>query len=114
MGRPITSRPILREALLAALVLALVFLNFGHTTAFARTGYDVDNSWCGDPLSPDPIAHAPCHACRVGEGAALPPPPVTALDVARISVSISYPHTLAPIAPLPLFSYARARGPPLV
>jgi hypothetical protein len=108
-----TSRPILREALLAALVLALVFLNFGHTTAFARTGYDVDSSWCGDPLSPDPVAHAPCHACRVGEGAALPPVPVASIPLVPVTTQVDYRRAIEPVVPASLYSFVQARGPPL-
>jgi hypothetical protein len=113
MGRPTTSRPILREALLAALVLALVFLNFGHNTAFAGAGYDVESSWCGDPLSPDPVAHAPCHACRVGEGAALPPPPLAAIAVVQLALLVDYPEAVPAILPDHIAAFARARAPPL-
>ncbi|MEQ1769942.1 MAG: hypothetical protein ABL879_08890 [Devosia sp.] len=63
------SRILLRDALLGLLVLALVFLNFGHHPALAHDGYGTDNtsSWCGEPVVPADLSHSPCHACRIGD-----------------------------------------------
>jgi hypothetical protein len=72
------------EVVRALAVLAVVFLNFAHAplTSAAPLGdvfapVDVA-SFCGSPAD-DPADHAPCHACRIGSGADLPPaPPVVA------------------------------------
>jgi hypothetical protein len=68
-------------------------------------------SYCGDPLEGGKTQHAPCHACRIGGGADLPPPcPVAppVLDAAVLSYdaveSLVPPHRGAP-TPF-------ARGPP--
>ena len=46
--------PYLRETLLALLVVALIFLNFGHVAVTASGDFRVTpDSWCGDPLLPD-------------------------------------------------------------
>ena len=71
-------RHIAMELVRALAVLALVFLSFGHQPA-AAVAHDHDvltvavtSSFCGD--SPVDTTHAPCHACRIGGGADLPPP----------------------------------------
>ncbi len=68
------------EVVRALAVLAVVFLKFAHAplTSAAPLGdvfapYDVA-SFCGSPVD-DPAEHAPCHACRIGSGADLPPSP---------------------------------------
>lgn len=73
-----------REALLALLVLALVFLNFGHVAPSAGAAYQPASalSFCGDPLLPGDSGHAPCHVCRIGAGAGLPPPVAVVLPAA--------------------------------
>jgi hypothetical protein len=85
----IGTRP-LAEVLRALCVLALVFLNFAHQPAMAApTAEDVltvaaNQSFCGAPVADDE-GHAPCHACRIGSGADLPPvcsEPVALLPVA--------------------------------
>ena len=104
------------ETLRALLVLALVFLNFAHQPAAAapRAG-DVmsvvaSQSFCGEPIADD-RGHAPCHACRIGSGADLPPvmdvpcppmPVAVRLEVEPAAIAI------ARHAPLP----AGARAPP--
>ena len=66
------------ETLRALLVLALIFLNFAHQPAIAApSAGDVmsvvaSQSFCGTPIADDE-GHAPCHACRIGGGADLPP-----------------------------------------
>jgi hypothetical protein len=84
-----------REIVLALAVLALTFLNYGHVSVSASGDVQVTpDSWCGSPLAPDDIAHAPCHACRV-DGAALPPPTACVEPVAFAAVLVAY---VAPIA----------------
>jgi hypothetical protein len=67
------------ELLRALCVLALLFLNFAHTPVSAGplsgplVTTTADASFCGDPLD-GPGDHAPCHACRIGGAADLPPP----------------------------------------
>lgn len=72
------NRHIAAELVRALAVLALVFLSFGHQPAVA-VAHDhevltaaVTASMCGD--APADTTHAPCHACRIGGGADLPPP----------------------------------------
>jgi len=72
------NRHIAAELVRALAVLALVFLSFGHQPAAALAqDHDVltaavSANWCGD--APADTSHAPCHACRIGGGADLPPP----------------------------------------
>jgi hypothetical protein len=103
-----------RETLLALLVVTLVFLNFGHVSVTASGDIRVTpDSWCGDPLLPDSPEHSPCHACRIGSGAALPPAPLCVEPVAFVALAVVY---LAPMPPVDLRLYARPsqpRGPPL-
>lgn len=110
------ARRTLAETVRALLVLALVFLNFGHQPAFAaRTPGDVftivaSQTFCGTPT--DDLDHAPCHACRIGSGADLPP--VTGLPCPPLPVALRRTAEPAAIAferhaPLP----AGARAPPL-
>ena len=105
-----------RELLHALVVLALVFLSFAHAPVAATSaGPDtltaaLDMSYCGD--SPDdPGAHAPCHACRIGGGADLPPPCGIAIPVVVIA-DVAYgavPTLHLPSEPL---GTGTARGPP--
>jgi len=69
----------LSEIVRALCVLALFFLNFAHApVAVASPSGSVlsavaDTGFCGSP--PDSgDDHAPCHVCRIGGGADLPPP----------------------------------------
>ena len=104
------------ETLRALLVLALIFLNFAHQPAIAApSAGDVmtlvaGQSFCGEPIADD-NGHAPCHACRIGSGADLPPvmnlpcppmPVAVRVEVAPDAIAI------ARHAPLP----AGARAPP--
>jgi hypothetical protein len=71
----------LPEVVRALCVMALVFLNFGHAplaaplSAAPALSAVADASFCGDPLDDQHQDHAPCHACRIGGGADLPPAP---------------------------------------
>ena len=100
MGSRITHQRVVgREALLALLVLALVFLNFGHANfAFAHDGQIVSGPsvYCGNPLSPGDGDHLPCHACRTGQAASLPPVPCTAEAVFFVAMPVVYADELVP------------------
>lgn len=74
--------PRLMETARALIVLALVFLNFGHVPVAA--GADLPTSlevasYCGAPADPHapPGDHAaaPCDVCLIGAGFTLPPAP---------------------------------------
>jgi hypothetical protein len=107
----ITDRGLWREALFALLVLALAFLNFGHSNAvFAAGGRVVvtATSICGDPGSgPSAGEHFACHACR-SDAAALPPEPCAVEPVVFSTVAIAY----ADAAPTALAVLAHAGGNP--
>jgi prepilin-type processing-associated H-X9-DG protein len=99
------------------LVLALAFLNFGHANvAFADGGRLVvtTDSWCGNPLIPNQGDHTPCHACRIGQGADLPPVPICIEPVEFVASPIAYVDTIPMIDRAPLRLVATPRGPPLV
>lgn len=72
------NRHIAADLVRALAVLALVFLSFGHQPSIGLAqdhealSAAVSASWCGD--APADTTHAPCHACRIGSGADLPPP----------------------------------------
>jgi len=113
----LTARQTGVEVLRALCVLALIFLSFAHAPVTAATsGSDVltaalDMSYCGD-LPDDPKAHVPCHACRIGSGADLPPPCAIALPIAVVA-DVAYgamPSLNLPAAPPNSFD---ARGPPI-
>ena len=94
MGLAKTIRKIMvRETLLALLVLALGFLNFGHSNvAFAADGHLVvtGSSYCGNPLNPADGDHTPCHACRIGNAADLPTAPLEIAPVIFVVTAVSY------------------------
>ena len=104
---------LVRETLLALLVVALPFLHYGHVSVTASGAFQImPDSWCGDPLLPDSPKHSPCHACRIGSGADLPPPLVCIEPVSFVAVPVAY---LAPaiIPQRPLQTRpALPRGPP--
>lgn len=109
----------LRETLLALLVLAVTFLNFGHSNvAYAGDGHYVVGaaSFCGSLGHPDqgPVDHQPCHACRIGGGADLPPPPRDTAAASFAAAPVVYAATVGeqPIVAIP--SPANPRGPPAV
>lgn len=102
-----------RETLLALLVLALAFLNFGHVSVSHGGGFRVvPDAWCGDPLLPDSPEHSPCHACRIGSGADLPPVPG---DIAPVLFAVTAVVYAAPAfvgRATPLHFFANPRAPP--
>lgn len=101
-----------REMLLALAVIALTFLNFGHVSVTASGDLQVTpDSWCGSPLAPDGIAHAPCHACRV-DGAALPPPPACVEPVAFAAIPVAYATPVLTTVRVLHTRLAQPRGPP--
>ncbi len=107
------TRPYLRETLLALLVVALIFLNFGHVAVTASGDFRVTpDSWCGDPLLPDSPAHSPCHACRIGGGADLPPAPICIEPVAFEALSVAYADPAVAFEPPVHTRIAQPRGPP--
>jgi hypothetical protein len=114
------SRLAARETLLACLVLALAFLNFGHSNlSFAFDGHTVVAS--ASPLCGDPVHHPgeqdhqqPCHACRIGGGADLPPPSCAAVPVAFGVLPVAYADTPALLPPPRLGLTAHPRGPPAI
>ena len=114
---PSLRRLVLREALLALLVLSLSFLSFAHQ-AIALPGADpvatTAADWCGAPIGSDDARHAPCHACRIGQGADLPAPSCDAAAVVFTSQSVFYALPLLSLDG-PNISFATsARGPPLI
>jgi hypothetical protein len=104
-----------REALLALVVLALAFLNFGHESAvLAANGRIVvtAHSVCGDPGTlPAAGDHFACHGCKP-DLTALPPVSPVALRVSFCAQTVAYapPAALEPAAPG--FGRVVARGPP--
>lgn len=103
------------EALLALIVLALAFLNFGHQSAvFAAGGRVVitAHSICGDPGAiPSAGDHFACHGCRP-DAVVVPPQPCAIEPVvfAEAPVVYSAPRTPAPIATI--VALPQPRGPP--
>ena len=113
----ITRRLMVRETLLALLVLAVVFLNFGHQNfAFAGDGALVTapGLFCGDPLYPNDAGHMPCHACRIGAGADLPPAPCVAEPVSFTATPVVYAAIEVPVLAAAFRPAASPRAPPAV
>jgi len=104
----------MRDALLALLVVALTFLNFGHTSAvFADGGRVVvtGHSICGDTQPVNDGEHYACHACRPA-AAMLPPPPAGVEPVCFAVAPVRYAEIVrSPVARQATLS-ARPRGPP--
>lgn len=109
---------IVQELLRALFVLALVFLNFAHQPIAVKAAPgDVLSlaqtlSFCGSPVSDQKSGgHAPCHACRIGGAADLPPAPE--LPVARCALA-DVAYGAMPILSLPdrVVAAYSARGPP--
>ena len=121
-----TTGTMVKDAMRALLVLALVFFNFAHAPVLASSvGYDselrpyllpsaaafVD---CGDADDDERLAHAPCHACRIGGAADLPPAPDCMLVLPRTADPVAYAvgagHAAAAIPP----HSGEPRAPPAV
>lgn len=112
---PNTRRLMVRETLLALLVLALTLLNFGHASAVSAAGGRVvvdAVDVCGDPTAPNVGEHFACHACRPVL-ADLPPPPCGIEPVAFVVTPVVYAGLGDTIfAPVPGLPWS-ARAPPL-
>ena len=109
-------KPMLRDTLLALLVLALTFLNFGHSSAvFAAGGRVVVTgvSICGDQNSATPGDHFACHACRQ-DVAGLPPAPVIFCHVIHGVVPVVFTETAVARVTAPVTGMPRPRGPPII
>lgn len=111
----------LKDATRALLVLALVFLNFAHVPASERTAYDAALTAyllpvtavvldCGE--NGEDGDHVPCHACRIGSGADVPPVPCIASTL-RIASAADYPAPTYGVSPARQRPAATPRAPPL-
>ena len=106
-----------REALLALVVLALAFLNFGHESAVLAAGGRIvvtAHSICGDagalPAAGD---HFACHGCRP-DAAMLPPEPCAADPVRFAPATVTYVAPPAAGDPRLEARPGNPRGPPLI
>ena len=115
MGRHLDfSRIVGRETLLALIVLALAFLNFGHSSISIGGEFRlVPDAWCGDPLLPNSPDHSPCHACRIGSGADLPPAPARAAPVVFAVSLVVYAAPLLIDEAVAHRFFASPRAPPI-
>ena len=109
-------RRLARETLLALLVVALTFLNFGHTSAvFAAGGRVVvtGHSICGDQSAPGAGDHFTCHACRP-DALVLPAAPAEAAPIVFAATPVAYVATgyRCPIAGRA--TSLQPRGPPAI
>jgi hypothetical protein len=111
-------RHIAAELVRAFAVLALVFLSYAHQPVNVAHALDHDvltvavtADFCGDAPE-DGKAHAPCHACRIGGGADVPPPPCggIAAPIAAASVTSFGATVRSPI--ITEHGSSRPRGPP--
>lgn len=105
------------ELLRALCVLALFFLNFAHAPVSAATlagpafSAAADVGFCGTPPDEDGSQHAPCHVCRIGGGADLPPP--SGLVTPAFAVTdTTYAACAEPAAAGAVLVRPVARGPP--
>ena len=111
---------VLREAVLALSVLALVFLSFAHQPAAINADrggvavYAVSAlSFCGDGAAGDKTGHSPCHACRVSVGE-VPPPPCDAVPAYRGFATTDYVQSVSQPKPALHLSPLGARAPPII
>lgn len=99
-------------------VLALLFLNFAHLPPAAAASLQpaltagLDTGFCGDQPA-DPARHAPCHACRIGAGADLPPPPAPPGRPPALAQPAAWPAPELSLIRRVLRLAAAPRGPPL-
>lgn len=114
-------RSVSADVLRAVLVLALLALNFAHAGAapssvdtWSLTGQALYAAAdCGAPDPMDGAPHAPCHACRIGGAANLPPEPCIAEPVrfaAPAGYAVAIPSPAANATPI---YRLRSRAPPL-
>jgi hypothetical protein len=105
------------ELLRALCVLALFFLNFAHAPVSAAAPVGpvlsavADSGFCGTPPGDGGSDHAPCHACRIGGGADLPPPHALAVPAFAVAVT-SYAACAEPAVVGAILARPVARGPP--
>jgi len=107
--------PAVRDTLLALLVVALTFLNLGHSSAvFAAGGRVVvtAHSLCGDSQPVGDGEHFACHACRIGDAAALPPPPAMVAPGGFAVAPVAYAGPVSETALLAPRNAAQPRAPP--
>lgn len=104
-----------RDLVRALAVLALVCLSLAHQPSFAVSAdhavvnVAVTASYCGD--GPVDTSHAPCHACRIGGGADLPPPCGGLVHLPAV-VEPAFPERAAVAFAVPPPDIPDARGPP--
>lgn len=109
---------IIRDIASALAVLALVFLSYAHQPIDAAHALDHDvltvavtADFCGDAPE-DGKAHAPCHACRIGGGADLPPPPCAGIAAPIAVASVTYFGATVRSPIIAEYGSSRPRGPP--
>lgn len=114
----LTAGAAILEILRAALLLALFALNFAHAPTIASYDTNVDRavaatiSLCGDIGSTGDGRHAPCHACRLGAAADLPPPPAVPLPCGFFVEPVHYAQLSDPLTAVPQVASYLSRGPP--
>jgi len=103
-----------REALLALLVLAVIFLNFNTASIAVATDTQVTapaiTSFCGDH-PPGDCSQIVCHACRPNI-ADLPPPPSAVVPVVFVAARVVYVVDILDIDFLPPQIAPPTRAPP--
>jgi hypothetical protein len=105
---------LLRDLAGALAVLALVFLSYAHQPVSLAAQQQtlsaaVTADFCGGV--PDRQSHAPCHACRIGGGADLPPPCEGLLHLPAVAGPSFPPRAVAAFVVAPP-DIPDARGPP--
>ncbi|MGN6490158.1 MAG: hypothetical protein ACTHLT_20355 [Devosia sp.] len=106
---------LLRDIARALAVLALVFLSYAHqpvsvAAQHATLSAAVTADFCGG-VPADSQSHAPCHACRIGGGADLPPPCEGLLHLPAVAGPAFPPLAVAAFVVAPP-DIPDARGPP--
>src|SRR5690348_12728804 len=115
MSMDLNQRRLVRETLLALLVVALTFLNFGHSSAvFAAGGRVVvtGHAICGDNGAVNDGEHLACHACRPSV-ADLPPPPAEPEPVCFTTTPVFYAAAIASTESSAGLQAFEPRGPPV-
>jgi len=107
-----------RDIASALAVLALVFLSYAHQPINAAHALDHDvltasitADFCGDAPE-DGKVHAPCHACRIGGGADVPPPPCAGIEAPIAVASVTYFGATVRSPIVTEHGSSRPRGPP--
>ncbi len=106
------------ELVRALCVLALLFLNFAHAPIAAQPGNSdiltaaISADFCGGMPDSDGGAHAPCHACRIGGAADLPPPVATLACPASVALVVFGASVVRQAPGAPPRPYG-ARAPPV-